>query len=131
MGSLAAAQSPGSEAVTAVNLVVIRSIQPAASVEFFKILGLKFAEEQHGSGPVHFAAEVGDVVFEVYPAKDREAVADVRLGFRVADLSATLAALRAAGAAIVAEPKLTTWGLRAVVADPDGRKIELTERAFE
>lgn len=35
------------------NLLVIRSEEPARAVSFYELLGLHFQEEQHGKGPVH------------------------------------------------------------------------------
>lgn len=35
---------------------------------FYERLGLKFVREQHFGGPLHYAAQVGGDVFEVYPA---------------------------------------------------------------
>lgn len=38
--------------------------------DFLTGMGLEFVEEQHGSGPVHFACERDQFVLEVYPSKD-------------------------------------------------------------
>ncbi len=51
---------------------VINSTQPEAVLEFFTQLGLSFAEEQHGNGPVHHACEANGMVFEIYPARKNE-----------------------------------------------------------
>lgn len=50
-----------------VNLIVVRSIEPSRSVEFYKMLGMEFQEEQHGSGPAHWAPDIDGIVLEVYP----------------------------------------------------------------
>ena len=72
-------------------LIVIRTGDVQRLVKFYRSLGMTFTEEQHGSGPRHFAAELGGVVFEIYPVKANQA-ADVatRLGFSVPDLQKTL-----------------------------------------
>ncbi|WP_166831598.1 hypothetical protein [Thalassoroseus pseudoceratinae] len=36
------------------NLLVIRSEDPAQTVGFYELLGLRFQEEQHSSGPCAF-----------------------------------------------------------------------------
>lgn len=36
---------------------------------FFEEFGLQFAEEKHGSGPLHYAAQAGSRVLEIYPEK--------------------------------------------------------------
>src|SRR5262249_16614966 len=48
-------------------LVVIRVSDLQRALGFYEVLGLRFSEEQHGDGPKHLAAEVGDVIFEMYP----------------------------------------------------------------
>ena len=51
------------------NLIVLRSPEPVKSVAFYQLLGIGFEQEQHGTGPVHWAAETGSVVLEIYPAQ--------------------------------------------------------------
>ena len=36
---------------------------------FFEGFGLRFAEEKYGSGPLHYAAQAGSRVLEIYPEK--------------------------------------------------------------
>ena len=38
---------------------------------FYGSLGIEFTEEQHGTGPVHFAGRVGEVALEVYPLPEQ------------------------------------------------------------
>lgn len=112
------------------SLVVLKTRQVDALRTFYGAIGIDFAEEQHGRGPVHFAGRVGDVVLEVYPLSKRDASADAttRLGFVVEGLSEVVESLRALDAPIDTEPRNTEWGLRAVARDPDGRAVELYER---
>lgn len=112
------------------NLIVIRSLNAIRTVAFYQLLSIKFKEEQHGRGPVHWAADLDGLVLEVYPAKTAgEANCPIRLGFEVDDVVATVETLRSAGFETVSEAKESEWGLRAVVRDPDGRTIELVQRA--
>lgn len=108
------------------NLLVLRTRQLDKVKEFYSALGISFTEEKHGGGPLHLAARVGDLVLELYPlpADAGPADASTRLGFVVRNLEAVLARL---GAAVVSGPRVTEWGRRAVVRDPDGRKVELLE----
>ena len=108
------------------NLVVIRAADPDRSAEFYRLLGLTFTKHRHGTGPEHYAAE-GPVVFEIYPRGAGEATAATRLGFRVAALNTLIDKLEASGTPILTLPAQTEWGYRAVVADPDGHKVELLE----
>jgi lactoylglutathione lyase len=114
--------------VTSLNLVVIRSADSERAIAFYRLLGMTFEKHRHGKGPEHFACELDQSVFEIYPRKDEtDSTASVRLGFCVASVDKTMADLEAAGMMIVSPPKDSPWGRRAVVDDPDGHRIELTE----
>lgn len=111
-----------------INLIVIYADDIAVTERFYATLGLEFATERHGRGPEHRAAQLGAVVFEIYPASEHSpATHSLRLGFKVANLEQQLDALLAAGGQIVKLPERSALGLRAVVRDPEGRKVELTE----
>lgn len=115
-----------------INLVVIRAADLEASARFYRLLGLDFIKHSHGKGPEHYASENGSVVFEIYPRQNEtESSSGLRLGFQVASVDETVAALQTAGATIVSPPKDSPWGQRAVVDDPDGYRVELTEAAQE
>lgn len=111
------------------NLVVLRSPDMARAAAFYSRLGLQFSQHRHGSGPEHFAAELsGGGVFELYPlASDGASTAGTRIGFRVPSVDAALAALSDYPAAIVTPARDSEWGRRAVVADPDGHRVELIQ----
>lgn len=111
-------------------LLVLKSAKTEAMVAFYTALGLGFQQEQHGTGPLHYSAQMNGTVFEVYPLGGRD-VADTttRLGFAVDDLGTTMDQLKSLHAAVAREPERSAWGRRAVVRDPDGRSIELFERA--
>jgi predicted enzyme related to lactoylglutathione lyase len=110
------------------NLLVLRTGQPDLLRAFYAAIGLDFAVEKHGDGPTHHAARHGDLVLELYPLAEGTTVdATTRLGFAVAGLDAMLKTLEAAGAEVMSRPRRTAWGYRAVVRDPDGRAVELTQ----
>lgn len=112
------------------NLLVIWSQESEALVEFYAILGIQLLPEQHGKGPQHYAAQgPASTVFEIYPAtSDEKVTRNIRLGFEITQLDTVLAQLTAAGFAIHQPAKASAWGYRAVVLDPEGRKVELIER---
>ena len=114
-------------AAASLELVVLRSRQPEVLQSFYANLGLVFQQERHGTGPVHFAANAAGIVFEIYPAAQENDAVDVTntVGFRVADLNQLLQRLRNEGISPIKPPRQTPWGTRAVVADPDGRTVEL------
>lgn len=111
------------------NLLVIRSDQPEQVAHFYEHLGLTFEYHRHGKGPLHYSSVCEDMVFEIYPLLKRQTEADIsiRLGFHVSHLDALLEKLKAQDIAIIQEPQRSEWGYQAIVKDPDGRKIELTE----
>lgn len=110
-------------------LLVLRTQDLERLVQFFRALGVAFAQEQHGNGVLHYAGRLGDVVFELYPsASPGAADSTTRLGFTVGDVDGLVQALRISGTPIVREPQASEWGYQAV---PDGRAVELyssTER---
>jgi catechol 2,3-dioxygenase-like lactoylglutathione lyase family enzyme len=112
------------------SLLVIRTAKLSDCLEFYQKLGLVFVEEKHGSGPVHYSCKAGDVLIELYPATAPDDCGDsnVRLGFSVSSIDEVLQQLRTGGAEILKTPEDTQWGRRVVALDPDGRKVEITER---
>lgn len=110
------------------NLVVLRARNAPRLASFYSGLGLNFVRHRHGAGPEHFACEDGGGVFEIYPVRaDAEPTRDLRLGFEVADVRLAVSRLVETGAEIISEPAASPWGLRAVIKDLEGHKVELTE----
>jgi lactoylglutathione lyase len=111
-------------------LLVLKTRQVEQVRLFYEALGIELAEEQHGKGPIHFAGRAGDVVIEVYPFPDDGTPVDssTRLGFAVENLADVVQALQGIGSKIVTAPQETALGFQAVVRDPDGRSVELTQR---
>ena len=109
-------------------LLVLKTSDVPRLRTFYASLGIEFSEERHGSGPLHFAGRLGELILEIYPLGDG-ATADrsTRLGFRLSELDSTLQVLTEAGVTIRTPPAATPWGRRAVVLDPDGRSVELIE----
>src|SRR5215208_465172 len=107
-------------------LLVLKTQQVDRVRAFYETLGIAFAEERHGTSPRHYAGRVGEVVIEVYPLPDNgTAFTSTRLGFAVGNLVEVVQALHGIGGTVVKKPTQTTWGLQAVVMDPDGRSVEL------
>lgn len=111
------------------NLLVIRTLNPHKLKNQYELLGLKFAYHQHGNGPFHYASEQDEFVFEIYPLIQSIEQADnsLRLGFEIENLCGVIRDLETSNWIIRSEPKETEWGLRAIIQDLDGRKIELTD----
>jgi lactoylglutathione lyase len=110
------------------NLIVIRSVDLDRSVNFSQLLGLTFLKHRHGNGLEHFSSIVDGVTFEIYPETPKaERTVGTRLGFQVLDLNALMNILSQSDTQIVMQPTDSEWGSRAVVSDPDGHRIELTQ----
>lgn len=109
-------------------LLVLKTVAVEQLRNFYARLDFEFVEEQHGSGPQHWSAPVGDGILEIYPLPE-DGIVDVttRLGFAVSDVKEVVESVRQLSE-VVTEPKQTQWGLRAVVRDTDGRAVELYEQ---
>lgn len=109
-----------------VDALVLRSPQLEKSVDFYRTLGLPLAKEQHDEGPVHFTCDLNRVHFSLYPTREGEDVRDdLVIGFEVEDLEEVVERARQWGSEIKIEPQTVPWGRRAMVLDPDCRKVEL------
>lgn len=69
------------------------------------------------------------MVIEIYPLPDdgTPVEASTRLGFAVENLAEVVQTLQGIGTRIITSPRKTAWGLQAVVGNPDGRAVELTQ----
>jgi lactoylglutathione lyase len=105
------------------------SAKTEAMLASYTAIGVRFQQEQHGAGPIHYSAQLGGTVFELYPLGGKDITdTTTRFGFTVGDLTKTLDQLKLLNAAVTREPEATAWGQRAVVRDPDGRSVELYAR---
>jgi predicted enzyme related to lactoylglutathione lyase len=111
------------------NLVVLRSFDIDRAMAFYSRLGLHFTKHRHGTGPEHFTAELSGGAFEIYPqSADGPSTLGTRIGFNVSSVDETIKALGDYPGSVISAPKDSEWGRRAVVADPDGHRIELLEK---
>jgi predicted enzyme related to lactoylglutathione lyase len=111
------------------NLIVLRVADIERAEAFYRLLGLSFYKHAHGSGPEHYTSSVNDTVLELYPATPEQPVcSSTRIGFSVEDGEGLVSRLASvSGAKVIVAPKSSEWGRRAVVADPDGHRVELTD----
>jgi lactoylglutathione lyase len=109
------------------NLVVLRSHDLKRARAFYGALGVEFSQHSHGHGPEHLANEFDGQVFEIYPLAENDVpTSSARIGFSVQSVDDAYQALLAVGGQAVTSPQNSQWGRRAVVADPDGHRVELT-----
>lgn len=105
------------------NLLVLRCKNIKTSKIFYEKLGLKFQEEQHTKGPLHYSTYVGGMVMELYPLQDGYNVENNRLGF-VLDIEDIDTYLDQVSVKIISKYEFDNKHI-VVVVDPDGRKVEL------
>ncbi|MEU8194010.1 glyoxalase/bleomycin resistance/dioxygenase family protein [Microbispora amethystogenes] len=97
-------------ATTRITLLVLYTGRMEECRAFYSALGIEFVQEQHGSGPQHYAAVLPDgTVFELYPATAKRRTGAVRLGFNLDGTTVT--------------PPLEPG--RHLLTDPDGRTVEV------
>ena len=113
-------------------LLVIRSAVPEQLAQFYALLGLSFEYNQHGNGPYHYSGRIGPTLLEIYPLARGQEKADVslRLGFALDTFDATIKQLQLQAAQFYQLPAMTEWGLMAIIADPEGRKIEVYKKVI-
>ena len=118
--------------IPALSLIVLRSANVEAALAFYGSVGLVFVKEQHGSGPIHYSAELSGLVLEIYPAQtgtasEPKASGATMLGIQVGSLDEALAKLQELHIESEAPPKDSDWGRWVNVTDPDGRVIQLIQ----
>jgi len=107
-------------------LLVLKTHDVSGAVGFYQSLGFTFTEERHGKGPLHHSAPLGDGIIEIYPLSDDQTVdSSTRLGFAIADLDSVVGSAESLGGRVIKPGRDTPWGYMALVADPDGRTVEL------
>lgn len=117
-----------------VSSLVLFTAHLEQTAAFYGAIGLDLDREDHGEGPVHHAVELGSVHFAIYPAEsagsapDRRAAGSSFPGFYVDSLDATQDALAGLGSPVLKSHEEMPWGCRIVVADPDGRPVEVNQR---
>jgi catechol 2,3-dioxygenase-like lactoylglutathione lyase family enzyme len=109
------------------NLCVIRCEDIEVAARFYRTIGLDLVKEKHRTGPTHYAAELGRLVFEIYPLGKRSPTTETRLGFDVVSVDDVLSEL--AEDTIQQPASRTERGYLAVVSDPDGHTVELIQHS--
>ena len=107
---------------TTLNLLVLRCQDIEKSKAFYEKLSFSFVQEQHGKGPVHYATTIGILVLELYPLGPNS-IDNIRLGFTLDSKNI----LEDKSIEIVSQYSFNDI-MTYVIADPDGRKVEIQVR---
>ena len=98
------------------------------TADVYRLLGLRFATERHGAGPLHLASVADGLVVEIYPGKDT-ASPGTMIGIEVADLAAVRAKLAEAGIRLHRDIEQIDGARRLIAVDPEGRRVFVRETA--
>jgi glyoxylase I family protein len=119
------------ERVTGIGGLFFRSADPAALAAWYeRHLGIDPVPTTYGGKS--WRQEAGDTVFAPFPADTdyfRDPERRWMINFRVRDLDAMMAQLRAAGITVEPDPESYPNGRFARVIDPEGNPIELWQPA--
>ena len=114
--------------VPRLNLVSIQSTAPDLSVQFYSLLGLSFVKHRHGEGPEHYSSENNSYVLEIYPSNSPNRPSPpLRIGFATNAFDSLIKTLIDNKTKFLVEPKMSPWGKRMVLLDPDQNRVEVVE----
>jgi lactoylglutathione lyase len=131
MAGIAAHSTPQKNSLLMdIRLLVLRTANQERLADFYSLLGLSFDYHKHGNSPYRYTATIAKTVFEIYPLAKNQSEPDknLRLGFAIDNFDETVGKLKNKGVAFLLEPMLTDFGYRAIISDPDERKIELYKK---
>lgn len=109
--------------------LVLYARVPGRTAAFYRALGVGFEARADG----RHVAEVDGLTVAIVEGRPGEIAAAMAvpgaamIGLRVASVDDAILAMHQLGGTIVRHTEALDWGRRAVVADPDGRAVELTD----
>jgi len=110
-----------------IRLLVLRTSDTKKLANFYSLLGLEFSYHTHGNSPLHYSAKIEHTILEIYPLTKTQTEADknLRIGFGLDNFEDIILKLKDLNISFSMEPTETEFGFMAIIADSDGRKIEL------
>ncbi len=106
-------------------LILVRSQAIDDARAFYTKLGFTFEQKSHEEGVVYYSANLGGVVFELYPCEDGEPASNNRLGFEISAESVTAAQVDTINQLADQTMPIGDDLFYAVLTDPDNRQLEL------
>ncbi len=104
------------------------------TVNFYQQMGVPLVLQQLGETPDFYTAELESgisIIIDAVTPDDNQpdyAAGATQISFTVKDLDAAIARAEGLGAKLHAPKLQTHYGMRAILADPDHRLIELVEK---
>lgn len=110
--------------------ITVRTRQPANVGQLLRSLGLTLTKQTTAGGAPYFTAECHGLKLKVFPTADVPSdPKETTLHLAVDSLEGTLAAAAPFQAPILRPVHQSPWGRRAIIADPEGRRIILSDRS--
>jgi lactoylglutathione lyase len=111
-------------------VLVIRSAIPEQLAKFYTHFSITFEHHRHGNGPYHYSGHIGPTLLEIYPMAKGQERPDItlRLGLAVDSFDDVINKLNALDTIFHQKPIPSEWGVMAIIADPEGRKVELYKK---
>lgn len=99
-------------------------------LEFYRLIGFQFQATKVDKGSEVYRAVHDGVEFSLYSISNAQKaqIPSLQLGFQITDLEKTVAQLKKIpGAMCILDPTDMPDGKKAIILDPDGHSIELSQ----
>lgn len=119
--------------IKSVNAIILKTEKVSEAHEFYAALGLPLGQSDNEEGPKHYTCEIGPIHFAIYELdpwtgpERRNKTHDTMVGFCTENIEALMKTLDAMNVKVIIPVEETEQGFRAVVLDPDGRPVELSQ----
>lgn len=116
---------------TEITSITLNTAHLDSMLRFFLALGLECFPKEVEKGGGYYRGFCGSVEINLYnlPSAVRERAPNFQLSFSVSELDRRFARLcEIPGVQSVMDPTLLPGGKKAILIDPDGRSVELTEK---
>ena len=111
-----------------VGLLVLRSDDMDRLAAFYTALGLNFVKHSHPPCGEHYSTTDESCVFEICQRKNgQRATTDVFFGLNVSSVGDSVESAVANGGTVMRSSEGSQWGSTAIIRDPDGHRVMLSE----
>lgn len=130
--------------IRSIHSIILKTEKISETYEFYKSISLPLESDSHSDleeaqdeTPQSYSCQVGDVRVVIYALapwtgpERRTKSHDTMVGFAVDNLDEILEKLDQLNVKVVLPKEQTSSGQRAVVLDPDGRPVELSQSLTE